>query len=376
MNESSPISVRGDAVAKKRRFGRAIRRLLLLVVLPLLIAAIVVAGWLQTGGVVSTDDAYVRADKVAIVPQVSGRVVEVDVAENQPVKAGQLMFRIDPEPYQLAVDRTAAEVSAAKLDIEALKAAYRSRQAQLKAALDSQEYWTREFDRQHQLVGNHDVSVSKYEKVHNFMDMSRFMADSMQQQTNQTLQALGGDPNLPTDQHPKVKAAVAAHDRAVLERSYTDVVAPVDALVAQEDLQPGAWAQAGMPLFSVIATKDVRVEANFKETELTDVRPGQPVKLTVDTYPGCVYRAHVASIAAATGAEFALLPAQNASGNWVKVVQRIPVRIAIDQGGGGCSQPLRSGMSADVEIITGGKHRLEDLLPSFLSAHAATAQAR
>jgi membrane fusion protein (multidrug efflux system) len=373
MNETRPISVPEDmaaaAAARRRSVRRSLRRLVLLIVIPLIVIAIAVTGWLQTGGVSSTDDAYVRADKIAIVPRVSGRIVEVNVTENQPVKAGQLLFRIDPEPYKLAVQRSAAEVSAARLDIDSLKAAYRARLSQLKAARDSEDYWTKEFQRQHALVNNHDVSVSKYEQVHNFMDMARFMADAMEQQSNQTLQALGGNADIPTDQHPKVKAAVAAHDRALLELSYTDVTAPTDAYVSRENLQPGAWAQAGMPLFDLFASDDVRVEANFKETDLTDVRAGQPVTVTVDTYPDHVFHGHVASIAAATGAEFALLPAQNASGNWVKVVQRIPVRIAIDQQPG--DPELRAGMSASVDITTGGKHQLADLLPSFLSTAVA-----
>ncbi len=374
MNETRPISVPDDMAAarqqRRRSVSRVIRRLILLIVVPLIIVVIAITGWLQTGGVSSTDDAYVRADKLSIVPRVSGRVTEVSISENQPVKPGQLLFRIDPEPYELAVQRTTAELNAARLDIDSLKAAYRARQAQLKAARDSEDYWTREFGRQHELVNNHDVSVSKYEQVHNFMDMARFMADAMEQQSNQTLQALGGDATRPTDEHPKVKAATAAHDRAVLELSYTDVTAPANAYVARENLQVGAWAQAGVPVFDLITTDDVRVEANFKETDLTDVRPGQPVQVTVDTYPGHVFKGHVASIAAATGAEFALLPAQNASGNWVKVVQRIPVRIAIDQQPG--DPELRSGMSANVDITTGSKHTLSDLLPGFLTSKSDT----
>jgi membrane fusion protein (multidrug efflux system) len=360
------------AARRKRSLRRGLRRLVLLVIVPIVIAVVAVGIWLQTGGVASTDDAYVRADKIQVVPRVSGRVTEVDVAENQPIKSGQLLFRIDPQPYELAVERTTAELNAARLDIESLKAAYKSREAELKAARDSQDYWTKEYGRQHELVNSHDVSVSKYEQVHNFMDMARFLGDATEQQVNQTLQALGGDVNRATDEHPKVKAAIAAHDRAVLELSYTEVTAPGNALVAREDLQPGAWAQAGMPLFDVISTDDVRVEANFKETDLTGVKPGQPVTVTVDTYPNHPFKGHVASIAAATGAEFALLPAQNASGNWVKVVQRIPVRIAIDQQPG--DPELRSGMSADVEITTGGKHTLSDLLPGFLTSKSDKAK--
>jgi len=370
MNEATPISLPGnqEAARRPRRVRLLIRRIVLLVVIPLLVVGGAVVGWLRTGGVASTDDAYVQADKIAIVPRVTGRVTEVAVTENQPVAGGQLLFRIDPEPYRLALARADAELAATRLDIESLRAAYKSRQAQLKAAQDSGDYWAREYDRQRQLVGNHDVSVSKYEQVRSFMDTARFMADAVQQQANQTLQALGGDPNIATDQHPKVKAAQAQRDRAALELSYTEVTAPVDAIVAREQLQPGAWVQVGVPAFEVISRRDVRVEANFKETDLAGVRPGQPVAMTVDTYPGREFHGHVASIAGATGAEFSLLPAQNSSGNWVKVVQRIPVRIAIDPEDG--APPLRAGMSVGVEIVTGGKHQLADLIPPFLVSSA------
>jgi membrane fusion protein (multidrug efflux system) len=367
MNEQRPISVPGDLVRERRprHFRRLIRRVVLLVIVPLAVAGGAVTLWLEGGGTASTDDAYVQADKITIVPRISGHVVDVAVTENQSVSAGQPLFRIDPEPYQLALDRTNAELAAVRLDIEAMRAAYHSRQAQLRAAQDSADYWAREFARNEKLVGQQAVSQAKFEQVRNYMDMARFMADSTQQSVNQALQALGGDPNIATDQHPKVKAATAARDRAALELSYAEVTAPADAIVAHEDLRPGAWVQVGVPVFDVISRHDIRVEANFKETDLSEVRAGQPAEITVDTYPGRVFHGHVASIAPATGAEYALLPAQNASGNWVKVVQRIPVRVAIDPEDG--APPLRAGMSADVEIVTGAKHRLADLLPSFLT---------
>ena len=369
MNQQNPISVPDDLVRQRQhrpqRLRRLIRRLILLVVVPIAIVVGAIAFWLSAGGVASTDDAYVEADRIAIAPRISGRVVEVDVTENQVVKPGQTLFKIDPEPYQLALQRADAELAAARLDIEQLRAVYKSRVAELKAAQDSADYWTSEFNRNQKLVNQSAVSQSKFEQTRNFMDMARYMTDATQQQINQTVQALAGDPNIPTDQHPKVKAAIAARDRAALELSYTDVTAPADAIVAKEDLQPGAWVQLGMPVFDVFTTKDLRVEANFKETDLTDVRDGQKVTIAVDTYPGRVFHGHVASIAPATGAEYALLPAQNASGNWVKVVQRIPLRILIDPEEG--APPLRSGMSATVDIQTGVVRHLSDLLPGFLT---------
>jgi membrane fusion protein (multidrug efflux system) len=368
MNQQAPISVPGDLVRQRhpRRMRRQVKRLLLLVIVPIAIAGGAVVGWSRTGGTVSTDDAYVQADKISIVPRISGHVVEVDVTENQAVKSGQLLFRVDPEPYKLALERADAELGAARLDIDSMRAGYRARLAELKAAQDSADYWTHEFARNEKLVGQQAVSQAKFEQVRNYMDMARFMTDATQQQVNQIVQALGGDPNIATDQHPKVKAALAQRDRAALELSYAEVTAPADAIVAHEDLRPGAWVQAGVPVFDVIDQGDARVEANFKETDLPHVRADQPVEFTVDTYPDCVFHGHVASIAPATGAEYALLPAQNASGNWVKVVQRIPVRIAIDPSACGT---LRAGMSAEVAITVGGRHRLADLLPGFLSDH-------
>lgn len=373
MNQISDKAIEKPVVSTPPSFSRKRRRLLLLVGAPLLAAAIAVGGWLLSGGSVSTDDAYVKADKTAIVPRVSGRVVQMAVRENQPVKAEQLLFRIDPEPFRLTLAQAEANLEAARYEIDGLRASVRQKQAELKAAEDTESYWNREFDRNQALVAQHDVPVAKFDEVRHNLDSAHDQVNALRHALNATLATLGGDPDRPTEQHPKVKAAMAARDRAALDLGYTDVTAPEDAVVAPEDVRIGTWMQAGQTAFDVVVRHDRRVEANFKETDLTDVRRGQPAEITVDTYPGRVFHGHVDSLAAATGGEFSILPPQNASGNWVKVVQRIPVRIAIDAAPN--DPPLRSGMSATVEIVTGHPHTLAGLFGATPAVAAPSGEA-
>jgi len=370
MTEMAPLAL-PTPVSRLRRH----RRVLLLAVIPAVAILAGGTGWLLSGGSVSTDDAYVKADKIVIVPRVSGKVVEVAVAENQSVAKGDLLFRIDPEPYRLALAHAEAELDGTRYDIDGLKATYRQKQAELHAAENTAAYWNHEFERQQSLVGQHVVSDNKVDEVRHQMDQARSQVVSLHQAMDTTLAALGGDADRPTEQHPKVRAALAQRDRAALELSYTEVTAPTDAFIAHEDLNPGAWLSAGSPAFAVVGRDRNWVEANFKETDLTEMRIGQPAEVTVDTYPGHVFHAHVTSIAPATGAEFSLLPPQNASGNWVKVVQRIPVRVAIDPDPR--NPALRSGMSAVVDITTGQHHSVTALLgPSAAQAREAESAAR
>jgi membrane fusion protein (multidrug efflux system) len=386
MNRATPITLRRDADSKAadqsspeggvsplkyRRQGTT--RLILLIVVPLAVLAAATVGWMFTGGSVSTDDSYVQANRIALAPRISGQVIEVDVDNNQMVKAGQLLLRIDPQPYQLALARKDAELAAARIDVEAMKAAYGQRVAELKAAQDSANYWTGEYERQHTLVTAQVASESKLEQVRTAMNNARFNVASLTQAAAAAAAALGGNPDLPTDQHPKVRAALAARDLARLDLDHTEIFAPGDAIVGNKSLMPGAWVQAGMPALDLISATDLWVDANFKETDLTDVRPGQPAAIEIDTYPGHEFKGHVLSLAPATGAEFALLPPQNSSGNWVKVVQRIPVRIAIDADPS--APPLRMGMSASIDITTGKTHGAA-LFPSLFGGKTAADSSR
>lgn len=341
MNQLSP-----EAVIGTRR--RGIKRIVLMVVVPLIAAVAGLTLWWSSGGSVSTDDAYVKSDKIMVAPQISGRVAAVAVAENAQVEAGQLLFRIDPEPLRIALAHADADLAEARNEVAALRALYYQRDAELRAAAQTAAWLERELDRQRNL--GEVVSRSRLDELQHRQDNARAEYAARRQALSAALQSLGGDPDAPVDDHPKMRAALAARERAALELRYAEVRAPAAGIVTKFDLQPGEWVEAGQPVFGLVAVADSWVEANFKETQLTHVRVGQPAYVTVDTYPGRLLRGRVVGISPATGAEFALLPAQNATGNWVKVVQRLPVRIAIEAGQ---DVPLlRAGMSASVEIIT------------------------
>ena len=312
----------------------------------LLIAGVV---YLTSGRYVHTDNAYVKADKVFVSPQVAGMVAQVMVHENEEVKAGQVLFQLDPEPYIVALQAAAANVAEARNNILAAKATYRQRQAELKEAEDTAAYAQREYNRNAKLNLRDVVSASKYDASRHDLDMATQEVAALKQDLQALLAQLAGDVNLPVEQYPAYLAAQAAFARARLNLQYTRVTAPFSGICGREPKR-GEYFAAGTAAMSLVANNNLWVEANFKETEITPLKPGQSVAVEVDTYPGQVWHGHVDSISQATGAEFSVLPAQNASGNWVKVVQRIPVRIALDAD---ADKPqLRAGMSAYVNIDT------------------------
>lgn len=337
----------------RSRFGqrRIFFRILLMASIPLVLIAIAAYLYFTAGHSASTDDAYVQADKIVVSSDVSGRVASVEVKDNQPVKTGQVLIRLEDNSYKIALAKAQANLAATKLQINALQATYKQRQADVKAAQDTLNYMQHEADRQSQLLATHITSQQKYDEARHNLDAARQQLSSAQQQLANVLASLGGDPDIPTDQHPLVLQAKAQVDQAALDLSDTVIRAPADGYVALVSRLPvGQYLTAATPAFNLMTTDRAWIEANFKETDLTRMRPGQNASCDIDTYPDREFRAHVDSISAGTGSEFSVLPAQNSTGNWVKIVQRIPVRLVIDNPDP--NYPLRAGMSATCTVDT------------------------
>lgn len=342
----------------------AARRKLLRGVLMLGGIAIVVVGsvayWLNGGRYVSIDNAYVRAAKLAVSVDISGGVEEVAVREGQRVRMGDVLFRLGALPYQNAVDGARANLAQAMLTGEAMKRDYQrmlrdveARQAQVQSDQASA-------DRYANLVKGGGVTRADYDDARFKLVADKAMADSLVEQAKVQLARIGGDPNMPVERMPSVQLAQAQLNEALRQLSHTVVRAPFDAIATQVDaLQPGQYLTAATAAFGLVSTERLWVEANPKETDITYVKPGDAVEVSVDTYPGRTWKAKVESIAPNSGAEFSVLPAQNASGNWVKVVQRIPLRVVVERHDG--DPELRAGMSVVVDIDTGHVRHLSDL---------------
>jgi membrane fusion protein (multidrug efflux system) len=331
--------------------------------LPLLVLGVVAVAagalyfWLTGGRYMSTDDAYVQAARASISSNVSGKVVAIAVRDNQPVKRGDLLFQLDDQPYRIAVESARAKLNNARLQIGADKATYRQRLSELAAAKDTFAYQQKEFERRQKLAATGLISQAQFDQAkHNAEEAGQQVA-SMQHQVDSALAVLGGDANIDPAQHPSVQEAQAELDRAELNLSYTRIAAPDDGIVTKvEQLHLGDYVQAATPVFALISTHDMWVEANFKEDQLTHMRIGQTATIDIDTYPGKKFNARVVSIAPGTGSQFSVLPPENATGNWVKVVQRVPVRLEFS--GQNPDVPLHSGLSATVAVDTGHQRGL------------------
>ncbi len=331
--------------------------------------------YLTTGRYVSTDDAYVQSAKVSISTDVSGRVDKIYVRDNQPVRAGDILFSLDQRPFLIAVAEAKAQLAAVRLQVEAMKATYRQKLAEARAAEATVAYEKADFERQKQLLASGTASKQQYDRANQLLQTDSAQLVSKEQDVANTLASLGGDPDLPVHKHPMVQHAQAALDRAELNLSYTIVRAPETGVVTKvEQLQTGEYVNASTPLFSLMSTDRVWVEANFKETELTHMRPGQSAMVTVDTYPDVVFPARVESLSPGTGLTFSLLPAENATGNWVKVVQRLPVRLSIEKSDP--RAPLHAGLSATVEVDTRYRRPWLDRVDNLLAWLAGTNSSR
>jgi len=349
-------------VPEKAPRRRWLRRALFLL-LPL---ALIVGGyWYVTGGqVMSTDDSYVEADKVGVSTDISGIVEEIDVTENQRVDAGQVLYRIDDLSFRLALQRAEAQVGIVRNDLNALKANYQDMQAQIRQAQYDIDYYDREFRRQQELLRQSVASQATFDTARRNLQNAQQKLASLNQQLAAIAANLNGDPNIPVDQYPRYLDALAQRDEAARQLAHSVVKAPFAGIVTNvPSIAPGKYLQASTTAFFLVASDHVWVDANPKETELTYVHPGQPVTVTVDTYPETQWSGSVESISPAAAQEFSLLPAQNTSGNWVKVVQRIPMRVRVDTSDKNLP-PLRAGMSVEVDVDTGHARGL----PHFLTA--------
>ncbi len=354
-----------DSRGPARTLGERLR-LPLMVGVPLIAIAAAAYYYLTTGRYQTTDDAYVRAAQVSISSNVSGRVSEVDVQDNQLVRRGQTLFRLDQRPFRIAVEAARARLAAARLQIEALKATYRQRLADLRSAESELTYQQREYERQMRLLASGISSQAQADRALLARNQAEQNVAAVHQQITSTLASLGGNPDIPVDRHPTVEQAQADLDRALLSLSYTVIPAPADGIVTRvEQIQVGDYINAATPAFALVSTRDVWIEANFKEVQLTHVRAGESAQVRIDAYPDRTFRATVASVSPGTGAQFSLLPPENATGNWVKVVQRLPVRLQLE----GELPALRSGLSASVTVDTQYQRHL------FGSAAEASEQA-
>jgi membrane fusion protein (multidrug efflux system) len=350
---ASPTSA--TAALQSRRQRLRIKRLILLVVIPLLAGLIGLAVYLKGGRYITTDDAYLKADIVPVSTEVSGTVQEVLVSENQSVAAGQALFRLDPEPFRVAVARAEARLGQVRTDLEALRASYRAKQADITVAETNHVYAVKEQRRVSDLAQKRFVSAAKLDEVEHNAEVTAQQVVALRRDLKRIARSLGGGIDTPIERHPDYQAALAELKQARLDLKHTLVSASLAGSVSKLP-EPGQYIKAGNTAMLVVANKHVWVEANFSETDLTYVRPGQPVKLRIDTYPGRQWHGVVDSLSPATGAEFAVIPAQNAVGNWVKVVQRVPVRIRLEAD---AQLPvLRAGLSTWVEVDTGHRRRL------------------
>jgi membrane fusion protein, multidrug efflux system len=348
--------------ATPRVSRRSLRRTLLLLG-PIVVAVAGAYVYFTGGRYVSTDNAYLQSDKVAISAEVPGPVREVLVQENAPVTRGQVLFRIDDRPYRVGVERAQASLAKSRADVAATEASYREQRAQLAIANTNLAFAERELARQTELAQKHFISAAKLDDARKSLDLARQQVTAGKQDLERIAASLGGQPNLPVDQNPGVREAQAALAQAELDLARTAVRAPFTGL-ASSPPKVGQYLTPGTAAMAVVADARVWVEANFNETDLTYVTPGQRANITVDTYPGRKWHGTVESVSPATGAQFAILPPQNATGNWVKVVQRIPVRVALDVDPE--DPQLIAGMSAEVEIDTQHARGLP------WAAHAAT----
>lgn len=337
-----------DSVPTRRNWLRP----LLMFGVPAIILGVVGYFWATSGRYVSTDNAYVSQDKVSVSSEITGRIVEVNVRENQQVRAGDILFRIDPEPSRIALAQANAAIANAQVNLETLRTSYAGTGADIQAARDALQQAREEYGRQSALMERGFTTRARLLDSQHAVEQARAALERAEADAAEARAKLASGSAVP-GQNPAIAAGLAQRQEALLQLSRTTVRAPVSGVVSQTDrLQVGQQMLSGLPAVTLVANGRSWIEANFKETDLTHMCVGQPAEVTFDAYPGIRLRGRVASIGAGTGSEFSIIPAQNANGNWVKVTQRVPVRIALEENS---PRPLIAGISADVRVdVRGG----------------------
>ena len=329
----------------KRRWGR----IALMALVPLLVLAGGFWYWNGLQGKVSTDNAYLQQDMVSVTPEIGGKIIEANVKEDDEVEAGDLLFRIDPEPYQLQLQQANAQIASAQVNVQTLQQDTSLTGVDVSAAREDIAFAQSKFERQQALLDRGFTTKADYDAARHAVQQARESLRQAQAQQAEARARLSTGSAAPGE-NPQIAAAKAQAATARLNLSRTDVRAPSAGRIAQADrLQVGQQAVPNLPVLTIVGDRTSYVEANFKETDLADMRPGQRAEIRFDAYPDLVLKGHVESIGAGTGSEFSVLPAQNATGNWVKVTQRVPVRIAIDQKS---PRQLIAGLSTEVTVFT------------------------
>lgn len=327
------------------------KRLMLLVGVPVFALLAIAMMYLMSGRYVETENAYVKADKIPISSQVSGVIEDTLVQENQNVVKDQLLYRLDQAPFKVALAKAESKLSQVRIDILALKASYREKQAEIDLAQTKYNFSLRNKQRQTDLAAKHFTSLSSLDDAKEGAEIAAQQVTTVQHDLKRLAESLAGSIDEPVEKHPSYLMAKAELDQAKLDLAHTEIRAPMSGTINAPP-KPGQFIGAGTITMTLVTNDHPWVEANFTEKELTNVRPGQQVVATVDLYPGKKWKGVVESLSPATGSEFSIIPAQNATGNWVKIAQRVAVRIKLLPEAG--SPQLRSGLSTWVEIDTKG----------------------
>ena len=327
----------------KRRWGRW----LVMASVPLALIAIAGYFWLISGLSVSTDNAYVQQDQVSVAAEVGGRIIEVNVGENDMVKEGDILFRIDPAPFEIALAQANAAIASAEVQVAALRTSASGSDVDISAARENIGFAEVTLERQRALMARGFTTKAAFDAAEHAVKQAREELRQAQADAAEAHSLAANARSMPGE-NPAIAAARVQREQAQLNLSRTVVRAPSSGRVAQADrLQIGQMMVSGLPALTIVADQKSWVEANFKETDLTEMKVGQKAEISFDAYPDIKLKGHVESIGAGTGSEFSVLPAQNATGNWVKVTQRVPVRIAIDDPS---PRPLIAGLSAEVTV--------------------------